>query len=66
MTTRYGEPIRTARETTCPKCDRNAWMIHVRVVGEIDVRRCEECDEEVELDLWVYAKPSEATLPGAG
>ncbi|WP_327258195.1 hypothetical protein [Streptomyces sp. NBC_01244] len=41
-------------------------MIHVRVVGEIDVRRCEECDEEVELDLWVYAKPSEATLPGAG
>ncbi|MFD3794960.1 hypothetical protein [Streptomyces californicus] len=66
MTNRYGEPIRSARETTCPKCGRNAWMIHVRVVDDADVRRCEECGEEVELDLWIYVPPSEETLPGAG
>ncbi|MET8705085.1 hypothetical protein ACWEKU_21055 [Streptomyces californicus] len=66
MTNRYGEPIRSARETTCPKCGRNAWMIHVRVVDDADVRTCEECGEEVELDLWIYVPPSEETLPGAG
>ncbi|MFJ4320412.1 hypothetical protein ACIP46_34755 [Streptomyces lavendulae] len=66
MTNRYGEPIRTARETICPKCGRNAWMIHVRVAGDADVRRCEECGDEAELGLWVYVKPSEVPLPNAG
>ncbi|MFG3426542.1 hypothetical protein [Streptomyces californicus] len=41
-------------------------MIHVRVVDDADVRTCEECGEEVELDLWIYVPPSEETLPGAG
>ncbi|MEU9943398.1 hypothetical protein [Streptomyces lavendulae] len=41
-------------------------MIHVRVAGDVGVRRCEECGDEAKLDLWVYVKPSEVTLPNAG
>ncbi|MFE5647529.1 hypothetical protein ACFQ8Q_00200 [Streptomyces cyaneofuscatus] len=66
MTNRYGEPIRTVREAHCPHCKATTEMIHLRVADEADVRRCGECGHEVELDLLVYAKPSEVTHPDAG
>ncbi|OEJ56607.1 hypothetical protein BGM19_38900 [Streptomyces agglomeratus] len=66
MTNRYGQPIRTVREANCPHCRTTAEMIHLRVDSDADVRRCGECGEETELELLVYAKPSEVTHPGAG
>ncbi|MEV8544404.1 hypothetical protein [Streptomyces sp. NPDC051572] len=65
MTNRYGEPIRDIRRELCPDCKTTTEMIHQRVRGDVDIRRCGDCGEEVELELLVHAKPSEVTYPGA-
>ncbi|MFD6468713.1 hypothetical protein [Streptomyces goshikiensis] len=67
MTNRYGEPIRTVREAHCTGCKSpRAEMVHLRFDGDADVRRCGDCGEESEMEILVYAKPSEVTHPGAG
>lgn len=63
---RDGQPVRGIRDAYCPACKQTTEMRHLCVDGDSDVRACTECGSEVDPDLLVYAKPSEATYPDVG
>lgn len=66
MAKEYGEPLRGIRNATCPACGTTgAELVHVRLDGDTDIRRCAECSTQSTLEKLVVARPSEVTHPEA-